>query len=96
MVGAECEAITIVLDRVGIILPMASLPGSTVVLPLIYGIGTAVPVLVFGLVLAFAAGKVGRVFDKVSVVEWWARRLTGTVFLGVGAYFTLAYSLRVI
>ena len=43
---------------------------------------------------ALAAGQVGRVFDRVSTVEWWARRLTGVVFLGVGAWFTLAYSLR--
>lgn len=65
-------------------------------LPLIYGIGTGLPVLVFGLVLAFAAGQIGRVFDKVTVIERWMRRLTGTLFLVIGLYFLAAYTLMVI
>ena len=80
----------------GSLLPLCLQAGSGFWLPLVYGIGTALPVLVFGLVLAFAAGKVGRLFDRVSAVEWWGRRLTGVVFLGVGAWFTLAYSLRIL
>lgn len=65
-------------------------------LPLIYGIGTGLPVLVFGVVLAFAAGQIGRVFDKVTVIERWMRRLTGTLFLVIGLYFLLAFTLMVI
>ena len=80
----------------GSLLPVCLQAGSGFWLPLIYGVGTALPVLVFGLVLAFAAGRVGQVFDKVTVVEKWARRVTGGVFLGVGVWFVLAYSLRVI
>ena len=80
----------------GSLLPVCLQAGSGFWLPLVYGIGTALPVLAFGLVLAFAAGRVGQVFDKVTVVEKWARRVTGGVFLGVGVWFVLAYSLRVI
>lgn len=65
-------------------------------LPLIYGLGTGLPVLVFGVVLAFAAGQIGRVFDKVAVIERWMRRLTGTLFLVIGLYFLLAHTLMVI
>lgn len=64
-------------------------------LPLIYGIGTGLPVLVFGVVLAFAAGQIGRVFDKVTVIERWMRRVTGLLFLVVGLYFLLAFTLRI-
>jgi len=80
----------------GSLLPLCLQAGDGFWLPLVYGVGTALPVLGFGLVLAFAAQKVGRVFDRVTVVEWWMRRVTGMVFLGVGGWFTLAYSLRVI
>jgi len=80
----------------GSLLPVCLQTGSGFWLPLVYGVGTALPVLAFGLLLAFAAGRVGQVFDKVTVVECWARRVTGVMFLGVGAYFTLAFSLRVI
>jgi threonine/homoserine/homoserine lactone efflux protein len=65
-------------------------------LPLIYGLGTGLPVLVFGVVLAFAAGQIGRVFDKVALIERWMRRLTGVLFLVIGVYFLLAYTLMII
>jgi cytochrome c biogenesis protein CcdA len=80
----------------GSLLPLCLETGSGLVLPVLYGLGTALPVLGFGLVLAFAAGRVGRIFDQVTAVAWWSRRLTAVVFLGVGVYFTLAYSLAVI
>lgn len=64
-------------------------------LPLLYGLGTGLPVLVFGVVLAFAAGQIGRVFDKVTVIERWMRRLTGALFLVIGLYFLLASTLMV-
>ncbi|MDY0111139.1 MAG: aromatic aminobenezylarsenical efflux permease ArsG family transporter [Candidatus Krumholzibacteria bacterium] len=64
-------------------------------LPLIYGLGTGLPVLIFGVVLAFAAGHIGRVFDRVTVIERWMRRLTGVLFLVIGVYFLLAFTLMV-
>jgi cytochrome c-type biogenesis protein len=80
----------------GSLLPLCLERGSGFWLPLVYGVGTALPVLLFGLVLAFAAGHVGRIFDRVTVVEVWARRATGIVFLAVGLTFTLRYSLRLL
>ena len=80
----------------GSLLPLCLEAESGFWLPVVYGVGTALPVLGFGLVLAFAAGRVGRIFDQVTAVAWWSRRLTAVVFLGVGVYFTLAYSLAVI
>jgi cytochrome c biogenesis protein CcdA len=80
----------------GSLLPVCLETGSGFWLPLVYGVGTALPVLVFGLVLAFAAGHVGQIFDRVSAVERWARWATGAVFLGVGLVFTVRYSLRLL
>ncbi len=78
----------------GTLLPLCLERGSGFWLPLVYGLGTALPVLAFGLVLAFAAGQVGRFFDRVTSVEVWARRITAIIFLVVGLVFTLRYSLR--
>ncbi len=65
-------------------------------LPFVYGIGTGLPVLVFGVVLAFAAGQIGKIFDKVTVIERWMRRITGTLFLVIGLYFLLAFTFQIL
>ena len=72
-------------------LPEAALPGSTVVLPLIYGIGTALPVLLVAFLLAYSAQSVGRAYNVMAKVEWWARMTTGWLFIGLGIYFELKY-----
>jgi len=94
--GSEAGAITVVLERIGITLPEASLPGGAVVLPLIYGVGTALPVLVVAFLLAYSAQSVGKTFNVLSKVEWWARMTTGAVFIGVGIFFSLRYVFEVL
>ena len=94
--GSEVGAITVVMERIGIELPQASLPGGTIVLPLIYGVGTALPVLVVAFLLAYSAQSVGKTYNVLSKVEWWARMVTGWVFVLVGVYFSLSYVFEVI
>jgi len=93
--GSEAGAITLVLERIGIVLPEASLAGSSVVLPLIYGIGTALPVLIVAGLLAYSAQAVGKAYNALSQIEWWARMVTGWVFIVVGVYFSLRYVFEV-
>lgn len=94
--GAEAEAVTEMLIKIGISLPQASLPGSTVVLPLVYGIGTAVPVLLVAFLLAYSAKSVGKTYNILSKVEWWARMTTGWIFILLGVFFNLRYAFGVI
>ncbi|MCA9259978.1 MAG: sulfite exporter TauE/SafE family protein [Planctomycetales bacterium] len=69
---------------------MASLSSrSTFWLPMLYGVGTALPVVGFAAVIAAGSGQLGRVFHATKVVERWARAVTGTVFLGCGMWLTL-------
>ena len=62
---------------------------STITLPLVYGIGTALPVLVFALLIAVSAQSVGKAFNALSKVEWWARIVTGWLIIFVGVWLTL-------
>ena len=91
IMGSEAGAITGVLERVGIDLPQASLPGGSFVLPLVYGIGTGVPVLVVAFLLAYSVKSVGKTYNVLSKVEWWARMITGWLFIFVGIWFSLTY-----
>jgi cytochrome c-type biogenesis protein len=95
IMGSEAEAITAVMVKVGIDLPQAALPGSTVVLPLIYGIGTAVPVLLVAFLLAYSAKSVGKAYNVLSKMEWWARMITGWLFILLGGYYSLRYIFEV-
>lgn len=80
----------------GSLIPLAVAHESSVVLPLSYALGVAVPVLIFALLIVFAAHRVGQVFKRIQRAERWARFVTGSVFLLIGLYFTLAYTLDVI
>ena len=71
------------------------MPGGTVVLPLIYGIGTAVPVLLVAFLLAYSAKSVGKTYNILSKVEWWARMTTGWIFVLIGVWFSVKYVLIV-
>ncbi len=91
IMGSEAGAVTAALARIGINLPEAAPPAGTLVLPLVYGIGTALPVLLVAILLAYSAQAVGRAYNVLSKVEWWARMITGWVFILVGIYFSLRY-----
>jgi cytochrome c biogenesis protein CcdA len=91
LLGSEAGAITTVLTKVGVSLPQTSLPGATVILPLVYGIGTAVPVLLVAVLLAYSAKLVGKAYNMLSKIEWWARQATGWVFVLAGFFFSLKY-----
>jgi len=77
----------------GGLVPLAVDQSSPLVLPLVYGLGTALPVIVFAALLAVGAGWLGRALDRVQVFERWARRVTAVVFIGVGIYETLRSTL---
>jgi cytochrome c biogenesis protein CcdA len=89
--GTEAGAIEGVLEKVGIAMPEASIPGGAIVLPIIYGVGTALPVLLVSFLLAYSANEVGKTYNVLSKVEWWARMITGWLFIAVGAGFSLKF-----
>ena len=79
----------------GSLIPLALRENSALLLPLVYGFGTALPVILFAVVLAFSAKSVASLFARLTQIEKWARRVTGLIFLGLGLYFTLVYIFEV-
>ena len=80
----------------GSLLPLAVKYESGILLPFIYGIGTAIPVVIFAIILAFGARWLGKAFERVTQVEKVMRIVTGLVFIGVGIYMSLVYVYRVL
>jgi cytochrome c-type biogenesis protein len=72
----------------GGLIPLA-LKGHSLLMSTLFGIGTALPVIGFALLLAFAAHWVGTVFNKLTVIEIWVRRITAVMMLLIGIYLIL-------
>jgi cytochrome c biogenesis protein CcdA len=79
----------------GSLIPLAVKANSSVVLPIVYGIGTALPVMVFAVLLALSAQSVGKAYNILAKIEWWARIITGWIFILLGLYFSLKYIFEV-
>jgi cytochrome c biogenesis protein CcdA len=78
----------------GSLIPLALSSKSGVFLPLIYGIGTGLPVLVFAVAIALGVKSLSHFFKKISVVELYVRKITGIIFIFAGFYYLAVYWLR--
>ncbi len=73
----------------GSLIPLAVDGKSAVVMPSVYGLGTALPVFGFAIVMAFGMKSLGKFFDKLTQMEKWARKTTAFVFIAAGLYLLL-------
>jgi cytochrome c-type biogenesis protein len=79
----------------GSVIPLSLKYESKFLLPLFYGIGTALPVLFFSLIISYSSHFAGRFFNKLSIIELWLRRITGLLFLIIGVYFCIKYIFKI-
>ncbi len=75
----------------GSLIPLSVTHSSKFLFPLVYGLGTGLPVVVVAVLIATGAKYVGEFFNRLTRFELWARRLTGAIFILVGVYYTLIY-----
>ncbi|PKK82390.1 MAG: cytochrome C biogenesis protein [candidate division Zixibacteria bacterium HGW-Zixibacteria-1] len=75
----------------GSLIPLAVRHQSSLIMPSLYGIGTALPVMLFAFVLGLGTGAVSKIFNSLTQFELWARRVTAIIFIIVGIYYTLIY-----
>jgi len=80
----------------GSVIPISLKFHSSVFLPFFYGVGTAAPVIGIAVILAYSTRFAGIFFNKLSIVERWLRKITGSLFVLVGIYFCLKYIFKVI
>ena len=80
----------------GSLIPLSLKANSSIALPVIYGIGTALPVMVFAVLLALSVQSVGKAYNILGKIEWWARIITGWIFILLGVYFSLKYIFEVV
>jgi cytochrome c-type biogenesis protein len=73
----------------GSLIPLAIDGKSAILMPSVYGLATALPVVAFALVMVFSVKSIGKLFDRLTVIEKWVRKLTAVVFICAGVYLLL-------
>ncbi|MFC1462636.1 aromatic aminobenezylarsenical efflux permease ArsG family transporter [Verrucomicrobiota bacterium] len=73
------------------LIPLSIKAGSSLLLPMLYGVGTALPVIVFAFLIAFATEYVGKAFNRLSQAEKWIRIIAGVLFVLAGIYYCLTH-----
>ena len=71
----------------GMLIPMTITSVSGLYLPVVFALGTGLPVIVFAWVIAYTVGGVGMMYNKVKVFELWFRRIVSVLFILVGIYY---------
>jgi len=80
----------------GGLIPIAVKAQSGIGLPLIYGIGTGLPVLLFAFLTAAGTGYLNNLYYRITRIEFYTKKITGIIFILVGIYYTLAYIFEII
>ena len=71
----------------GILIPMTIASVDGLYLPIIFAIGTGLPVILFTYLLAFTAGKIGVFYNSITKIEKVMRTVAGVVFILTGLYY---------
>ena len=59
--------------------------------PLLYGLGTALPVIAFAVLIALGVQSLGRWLRGLQRLEFYIRIITGVLFVAVGLYYIWLY-----
>lgn len=78
----------------GSLLPLAVTEQSAWLVPGLFGIGSAAPVLAFALALAVSREAAGRAYQRLQSAQRWIAPATGWLLVAVGAWMCLHLNLR--
>ena len=72
----------------GMLIPLSVTATMGYLLPVVFAVATALPVLIVAWILAFSANEIGRFYGRVKTIEKWLSIIVGLVFIIVGLYQT--------
>ena len=76
----------------GILIPMTITKMNGLYLPIIFALGTGLPVIIFTYLLAFTANKIGLFYTKITKIEKFIRTTAGIIFMITGVYYVLIFA----
>jgi len=75
----------------GMLMPMTIASNAGLALPIVFSVGTGLPVILFAFVIAFSMEKLGMYFNAITKVEKVMRIIAGLSFIIVGLYYINIY-----
>ena len=73
------------------LIPLALSSDAGISLSFVYVIGTGLPVLVFTVAIVLGITSMSHWFNKITKLEYCARRITGIIFILIGFYYIEIY-----
>lgn len=73
----------------GMLIPMSATATAGYLLPAVYAVATALPVIAVAWILAFSVQRIGSFYGRMKTVQKWMNRVAGAVFTAVGIYYCI-------
>lgn len=73
----------------GMLIPMSVTATAGWMLPVVFAVATALPVLVVAWMLAFSVERVGEFYGQMQAVQKWLNVGVGVVFVAIGIYYCI-------
>ena len=77
----------------GMLMPMTVSSASGLYLPVVFALGTGLPVIIVAYLIAFTVSGVSNFYSRVKTFELWFRRVVAVLFIGVGLYYAAIFFL---
>lgn len=71
----------------GMLIPTSATATAGYLLPILFAVATALPVLAVAWILAFSVKHIGSFYGKMQTVQKWLNGIVGFLFVGIGIYY---------
>lgn len=71
----------------GMLIPMSATSTAGYLLPAVFAVATAIPVLVVAWILAFSVQQMSSFYGRIKTVQKWLNVIVGILFIVIGIYY---------
>lgn len=75
----------------GMLIPMSAAETGGYLLPAVFALATALPVVAVAWILAYSVAGLGRFYSRMQVFQKWLNRIVALLFIAVGVYYGIIY-----
>ena len=77
----------------GMLIPMSVTCSGGFFMPVIFAIGTGLPVIIVAWILSYSVSSIGNFYNKIQSFEKWFRYIVAGLFILVGIYYAIMFYL---